>query len=129
MPLDSVWARRLLSVGVILLFTAINCLRVTIGGRVQAVLTLAKVLAIASIAVGVFFFAPSASWEHLRAPAGVPAWCGFPAFGAAMLSALWAFDGWNNMPMAAGEVARPRTQHSAGADRGHGASSLRSMAC
>jgi APA family basic amino acid/polyamine antiporter len=74
---------------------------------VQAILTLAKVLAIASIAGGVFFFAPSASWEHLRAPSGVPSWCGFPAFGAAMLSALWAFDGWNNMPMAAGEVRDP----------------------
>jgi APA family basic amino acid/polyamine antiporter len=105
--LDSVSARRLVSVGVILLFTAINCLRVTIGGRVQSVLTLAKVLAIASIAIGVFFFSPSATWEHLHAPAGVPAWCGFPAFGAAMLSALWAFDGWNNMPMAAGEVRDP----------------------
>jgi len=106
-PLDSVWTRRFVSVGVILLFTSINCLRVTIGGRVQAVLTLAKVLAIASIAIGVFFFSPSATWEHLHAPAGVPAWCGFPAFGAAMLSALWAFDGWNNMPMAAGEVRDP----------------------
>ncbi len=106
-PLNSAFARRLVSVGVILLFTAINCLRVAIGGRVQSVLTLAKVLAIASIAIGVFFFAPSASWEHLHAPAGVPAWCGFPAFGAAMLSALWAFDGWNNMPMAAGEVSEP----------------------
>jgi APA family basic amino acid/polyamine antiporter len=106
-PWDSVGARRLVSVGVILLFTAINCLRVAVGGRVQAVLTLAKVLAIASIAIGVFFFAPTATWEHLHAPAGVPAWCGFPAFGAAMLSALWAFDGWNNMPMAAGEVRDP----------------------
>jgi APA family basic amino acid/polyamine antiporter len=27
--------------------------------------------------------------------------------GAAMLAALWAFDGWNNMPMAAGEVKDP----------------------
>ncbi|MGA2177546.1 MAG: amino acid permease [Verrucomicrobiota bacterium] len=106
-PLNWAWAQRLVAVGVILVFTAINCLRVTIGGRVQAVLTLAKVLAIASIAVGVFFFAPSATWEHLRAPAGAAAWCGFPAFGAAMLSALWAFDGWNNMPMAAGEVREP----------------------
>ncbi|HTA31167.1 MAG TPA: amino acid permease [Candidatus Cybelea sp.] len=95
------------SVTVILFFSAVNCLRVTIGGRVQSVLTLGKVLAIASIAGGVFFFAPSASWQHLQVPPGVPAWCGLPAFGAAMLSALWAFDGWNDMPMAAGEVRDP----------------------
>ncbi|HEV7927730.1 MAG TPA: amino acid permease [Verrucomicrobiae bacterium] len=105
-PMNSA-GRKSTGVAVILLFSAINCLRVTIGGRVQTILTLAKVLAIASIAVGVFFFAPTASWEHLRAPSGVPAWCGFPAFGAAMLAALWAFDGWNNMPMAAGEVRDP----------------------
>jgi APA family basic amino acid/polyamine antiporter len=105
-PMNSAWMKTA-GVAVILLFSAINCLRVTIGGRVQAILTLAKVLAIATIAGGVFFFAPSAGWQHLRAPAGVPAWCGFSAFGAAMLAALWAFDGWNNMPMAAGEVRAP----------------------
>ena len=105
-PMNSA-VRKTVGVAVILFFTAINCLRVAIGGRVQAILTLAKVLAIASIAVGVFFFAPTASWQHLHAPPGVPTWCGFPAFGAAMLAALWAFDGWNNMPMAAGEVRDP----------------------
>jgi APA family basic amino acid/polyamine antiporter len=105
-PMNSVWMK-VSGAAVILLFTAINCLRVAIGGRVQSLLALAKVLAIVTIAGGVFFFAPSASWEHLRAPAGAPAWCGFPAFGAAMLAALWAFDGWNNMPMAAGEVRDP----------------------
>jgi APA family basic amino acid/polyamine antiporter len=106
-PVDSIFAQRTVSVGIILLFTAVNCLRVTIGGRVQAILTLAKVLAIGSIAIGVFFFSRTATWEHLRAPANAAAWCGFSAFGAAMLSALWAFDGWNNMPMAAGEVRDP----------------------
>jgi APA family basic amino acid/polyamine antiporter len=34
-------------------------------------------------------------------------WCGWPVFGAAVLAALWAFDGWNNMPMVAGEVRDP----------------------
>jgi basic amino acid/polyamine antiporter, APA family len=74
---------------------------------VQSFFTLAKVLGIVSIMVGAFFFAPSATWEHLRAPPGAAAWSGFPAFGAAMLAALWAYDGWNNMPMAAGEVKDP----------------------
>jgi basic amino acid/polyamine antiporter, APA family len=105
-PMTSAWMKAV-GVGVILFFSAVNCLRVTIGGRVQFILTLAKVLAIVAIAAGVFFFAPSATWEHLRAPPGAPAWRGFPAFGAAMLAALWAYDGWNNMPMAAGEVRHP----------------------
>src|SRR5207237_8319427 len=29
------------------------------------------------------------------------------AFGVMVLAALWAFDGWNNLPMAAGEVRDP----------------------
>ncbi len=105
-PMSSGWTKAV-GVAVILAFSGINCLRVAIGGHVQAALTLAKVLAIATIAGGVFLFARSASWEHFKTPPGVPNWCGFSAFGAAMLAALWAFDGWNNMPMAAGEVRDP----------------------
>src|SRR5205823_8578811 len=36
-----------------------------------------------------------------------PQWTCFQAFGAAMLSALWASDGWAYMPMVAGEVKDP----------------------
>ncbi len=123
-PLNAVWAtasfkflgqnvdwsfgaQQIVAVGIILVFSAINCLRVVFGGRLQSILTLGKVLAIASIVVGVFFFAPSASWDHLKNPVGASTWSGFSAFGAAMLAALWAYDGWNNMPMAAGEVKDP----------------------
>lgn len=124
LPLDQAWAHKsfevfgekidwkfgpqqLIDVSLILVLSGVNCLRVVFGGRVQLIFTTAKVLAIVAIMGGAFFFAPSASWEHLRAPAGAPAWCGFSAFGAAMLAALWAYDGWNNMPMAAGEVKDP----------------------
>ncbi|MEO6034447.1 MAG: amino acid permease [Verrucomicrobiota bacterium] len=100
-------AKQIVAVGVILVFSAINCLRVVFGGKIQSLLTLAKILGIAAIVLGVFFFAPSATWENFRAPAGAPAWTGFSKFGAAMLAALWAFDGWNNMPMVAGEVREP----------------------
>jgi APA family basic amino acid/polyamine antiporter len=123
-PLDHVWAQRtfhflgqqvdwqlggrqIAAVAVILFFAAINCLRVAFGGSVQLFLTIAKVLGIAAIVVGAFFFAPTATWAHLHSPSGAPAWSGFSAFGAAMLAALWAYDGWNNMPMAAGEVRNP----------------------
>lgn len=124
MPLNTVWAekafkllgqtinwqfgsKQIVAVAVILLFSAINCLRVVFGGRIQSALTLAKVLGIAGIIAGVFFFAPTATWENFQLPVGTSNWTGFSAFGAAMLAALWAFDGWNNMPMVAGEVKDP----------------------
>jgi APA family basic amino acid/polyamine antiporter len=81
-------------------------LRAAFGGGVQAALSSAKVAAIGVIIVGVFFLAPEASWSHLRAHTGA-SHGGISAFGAAMISALWAYDGWNNMPMAAGEVQNP----------------------
>ncbi len=102
----SLGSQQMAAVGVILFFTALNCLRASFGGGVQSALSSAKVAAIGVIIVGVFFFAPGASWGHLRAPAGM-AHGSVSAFGAAMVSALWAYDGWNNMPMAAGEVREP----------------------
>lgn len=123
-PLENVWAaktlhlfgqpihwqfglKQVVAVAIILVLSGLNCLGVILGGRIQSVLTLAKLLGIAVIVVGVFFFAPTADWKNLSTPSDAPAWCGLPAFGAALLAALWAFDGWNNMPMVAGEVQNP----------------------
>ena len=123
-PLTTVWAERqftflgqtinwrlgtlqLVAVTVILLFAAINCLAVAFGGKVQSVLTVLKIAGIAIVVGGVFLFSKGATWDHLAAPAGGGALGGFAAFGTAMLAALWAYDGWNNMPMAAGEVQNP----------------------
>ncbi len=123
-PLDAVWARhdftflgqtinwqfgaqQIVAVAVILLLTAVNCLTVVVGGKVQSVLTVLKIAGIAVVIGGVFFAAPTASWSHLATPANTPQWSGFALFGTAMLAALWPYDGWNNMPMAAGEVQNP----------------------
>jgi len=103
--------QQLIAVGLILSFSALNCLRVVFGGRIQSVLTLGKVIGIIAIVIGVFFFADGVSWEHLQTPANAKTFSGFgtfaSAFGAAMIAALWAYDGWNNMPMVAGEVKNP----------------------
>jgi APA family basic amino acid/polyamine antiporter len=124
LPLNQVWAERkftlfdqtinwqfgskqVVAVAVILLLSALNCLTVAFGGKVQSALTVLKIAGIAVVIVGVFFFAPAVNWSNLATPSGTPAWSGFAAFGVAMLAALWAYDGWNNMPMAAGEVQNP----------------------
>lgn len=123
-PMNAVWAERPISlfgqtiqwqfgakqiaaVVIILLLTSLNCLTVAFGGKVQALLTVLKVAGIAVVILGVFFVSPTASWSHLATPANTPEWSGFALFGTAMLAALWGYDGWNNMPMAAGEVQNP----------------------
>lgn len=124
LPLNQVWAERkftlfdhainwqfgskqLVALGAILLLSALNCLTVAFGGKIQSALTVLKIIGIAVVIIGVFFFAPAVTWSNMATPAGTPEWSGFAAFGVAMLAALWAYDGWNNMQMAAGEVQQP----------------------
>ncbi len=99
-------ARELLAVGVIAVFAAVNCAGVMLGGRVQTVLTTAKVVAVIAVAIGVFAFGGSNDRANLAAPPG-SASGGLAGFGAAMLAALWAYSGWQYLPMAASEVREP----------------------
>jgi APA family basic amino acid/polyamine antiporter len=125
LPLDAVWATRdfhllgqvvhwrlgiqqLVAVAVIIGFSAINARGVAAGARVQWLATLAKLGGIAIIVIGVFLFSHTGSWQHLRAPASaVIVGGGLSAFGAAMLAALWAYQGWANVAMVAGEIEKP----------------------
>ena len=123
-PLTTVWAEsrfsllgqvitwrfgtlQITAVAVILAFSGLNCLSVVVGGRVQSVLTAIKVGSIAALVLGIFFFSDTGTWSHLATPAGAAAGGGFASFGTAMMAALWAYDGWSNMPMVAGEVRDP----------------------
>jgi basic amino acid/polyamine antiporter, APA family len=99
--------RQLIALGVIAVFAAINCAGVMFGGRVQTILTVTKVLAILGVAVGVFVFSGSGSTGNLVATPG-SASGGFSGFGAAMFAALWAYSGWQYLPMAASEVREPQ---------------------
>ncbi len=100
-------ARQLIAVGVIALFAAINCAGVMLGGRVQTLLTVTKVLAILAVAGGVFLFSGTRDAANLAAPPGSAAG-GLAGFGAAMFAALWAYSGWQYLPMAASEVREPQ---------------------
>ena len=90
------------------LLTALNCLGVVAGGRAQTVLTAAKVVSVAGLVGGALVLSPAVSLEGLvavRPEAAAPP--STAAFGAAMVGALWAYAGWANLPMAAGEVVDP----------------------
>ena len=100
-------ARQLLAVAVIAVFAGINCAGVMLGGRVQALLTVAKVLAIVGLALGVFLFSRTGSGTNLVALPGSGNG-GLSGFGAALFSALWAYSGWQFLPMAASEVHAPQ---------------------
>ncbi len=103
---DSLGGRNFLAVVIVWFFTCLNCMKVSFGGSVQIALTILKVSMIALLAAGAIFLSKNGSWSHLHGGGHVfdISTIVTSSFGAAVLAALWAFDGWNNMPMAAGEI-------------------------
>jgi APA family basic amino acid/polyamine antiporter len=97
----------LVAVGLVIFFSGINCLKVRWGARVQTALTILKVLLIIGLAFGVFLFgersAVEVSQQFAQENLNV-----FSAFGLALIAALWAFDGWNNLAMVGEEVREPK---------------------
>lgn len=107
---DILWQfgmREVLAVAAILSCAAINCMRVAFSGNIQKIFTIAKVLGIAVIVAGIFFFSKDASWENLAAAEAAPQWSGMKAFGAAMVAALWGYHGWALLTTVAGEIKNP----------------------
>lgn len=99
----------------ILAVTGINCLAVKVSGGVATFLSGVKIALVLVVGIGAFLFARNADWSHLLM-ANVGGTCegvsaaarfGFGGFIAAMLGALWAYDGWNNVTLVAGEVQNP----------------------
>jgi basic amino acid/polyamine antiporter, APA family len=93
----------------------INCAKVSAGGLTALLVTIAKVALVFAVGAGAFVFARG-DWAHL-AGSGALGTCegvaasargGIAGFGAAMLGALWAYDGWNNVAPLAGEIRDPQ---------------------
>jgi len=106
---------QVVALAAILIVTLINCAAVKVSGGVAAFLTGIKIGLVLFVGVGAFLLAQGADWSHFAmsnrggACEGVAASAraGFAGFGAAMLGALWAYDGWNNVTLVAGEVKDP----------------------
>lgn len=105
--------RQVIGIAVIATFTCVNLAGVAFGGRVQTFLTSLKVIALVGLIVGVFLFVPGSDGSDVAAATGnaltnpEPATVTASAFGFAMLAALWAYSGWQYLPMTAAEVRDP----------------------
>lgn len=104
-PLGS-W-RVAFAVLLILFFSFVNTFSVLVSGRLQTALTILKVGSIVGLAGALFAAGNVNSGSFLDSNSG-PIPFEPSAFGAAVLAALWAFDGWSNLPLAAGEVKEPQ---------------------
>jgi len=110
-PMDALGIKIVAIVSIAFL-TAANCLEVRLGAWLQNGFTLAKIAALGLLAL-IPFFLWSGVNENFR-PALPPSIDGsyFPLFMLAMVSVLWAYDGWIEITFVAGEVKKPeRTIH------------------
>ena len=96
---------QLLSMAVIGVLAIVNYFGVRVGGNVQVVTTLIKVGLIAAIIVIGLTTSRGAVANYSTS---VNAIGGFTGFFAALVAALWAYDGWNNLAMVASEVRQPQ---------------------
>jgi APA family basic amino acid/polyamine antiporter len=86
-----------------------------VGGRIATTLTVAKTALILGVGLGAFLVARG-DWAHFALTAaggtceGVEAAArgGAAGFAAAMLGALWGYNGWNEVTFVSGEVKDPR---------------------
>ena len=92
------------AIAVTWLITGLNYLGIKKAGDFQLVFTVLKAILILIVAA-LCFASASGSWGNFST--GVPALGGFRGFMAALIATLWAYDGWNDLTMVAGEVKRP----------------------
>lgn len=107
-------AMQLAPIALIALTTLLNCAAVSVGGWAATAVTGVKIALVLGIGLGGLWLAQG-DWAHLAA-SGAAGACegvdpsarsGAAGFGAAMLGALWGYDGWNNLTLVAGEVKDP----------------------
>jgi basic amino acid/polyamine antiporter, APA family len=102
----SPWEQKGAAAASIAVFTLINYLGVKEGGRVQSLLTGIKVAAIVALIILGYALVHGLpeQGQAIAAPTGRHF---VSAFGVALVSAFWAYEGWNNCTFAAGEVKNP----------------------
>jgi len=107
-PVEHYVVARTLSAAAIGFAACANIIGANVGAAIVGVSTLAKFLALVLL-VGASFAlggGRGASVTHLTASASGPIALG--AMGLALVSVLWAYDGWGDLSFAAGEVKNPQ---------------------
>ena len=96
---------QLLAIALIILVSFINYIGVKRAGEFQLFFTLLKVALVLTVIVVAFAYSGGRAANYATIFEGAQG--GMLGFMIAMLAALWAYDGWNNLNMVAGEIRRP----------------------
>jgi APA family basic amino acid/polyamine antiporter len=96
---------QLVAIAATALIALLNYIGVKKAGEFQLIFTLLKVAIILGI-VAIGFTFSGGSWSHFAGHYSA-AKGGLVGFMAALVAALWAYDGWNDVNMVAGEIRDP----------------------
>jgi APA family basic amino acid/polyamine antiporter len=98
---------QIVAIATIALVTYVNVRGVKFGGWVMNIFTTAKVIALVGLILAVVFSGKGTTSNFL--PWWPDQWTSqmTAAFGLAMISALWAYDGWIDVTLTAGEFKNP----------------------
>jgi basic amino acid/polyamine antiporter, APA family len=96
---------QLVAIAAAAFITALNYVGIKRAGQFQVIFTVVKIAIILSIAL-LGFSAASGTWHNFTT-SFQGATGGFAGFMAALIAALWAYDGWNDLNMVSGEVRNP----------------------
>src|SRR5436189_1687886 len=107
-PIAHYGAARGLSAGAIAFAAAVNIVGVNLGAAIVGVSTVAKFSALAVLVVAALTLggAHGATVGNLLTPTGAP--IGLGSLGLALVSVLWAYDGFGDLSFAGGEVKDPQ---------------------
>jgi APA family basic amino acid/polyamine antiporter len=95
---------QLVAIGATLLISWLNYVGVRRAGEFQFLFTLLKVAIILGIVVVGFSYS-GGTWANFATDGAKG---GVAGFFAALVAALWAYDGWNDLNMVAGEIRNPQ---------------------
>ncbi len=102
--LPVMWSQ-IFAIGMTWLITGLNYLGIKKAGDFQVVFTALKAVLIL-VVVGFCFASSKGAWGNFAT--GLPhATGGLTGFMIALIATLWAYDGWNDLTMVAGEVKHP----------------------
>ncbi len=96
---------QIVAIGFVVFITTINYLGVKKAGEFQLFFTVLKVAIVFGV-IAASFAATSGHWSNFGTKY-TGAMGGVAGFATALLAALWAYDGWNNLNMVAGEIRDP----------------------
>lgn len=95
---------KILAIATIIFLTIINALGVKLGGQMQNVLMVAKLLPIAVIiGAGLIFGTANNAMTVFPGGTGLVS-----SFGMALIASLWAYEGWSNVNTIAEEIKNPQ---------------------